>query len=1345
MRLLSLRSILSAGVLLLASLGADYGFAQVNVLTAHNDIGRTGQNLNEMILTPSNVNPSQFGKLFSHPVNGLVNAQPLYVSQVAVPGKGTHNVVYVVTSGDVVYAFDADNNGGINASPLWQASLTAGGSLTDQYGVLGTPVIDLSSKTMYLVSSEDQGSTYIFRLHAMDITTGAEKGGSPVLIQGSVAGTGSGSNGGVLTFDAFYHQQRPALLLLNGVVYAAFGSQGDNGIWHGWIFSYNETTLKQINIFCTTPNGSGGGIWMSGAGLAAEVNNSAKPYGRMFVVTGNGAYAANTPYKSTMSYGMSVLDLDLSGGVMTVEDEFTPYNQAALEGQDGDLGSGGTVLLPTQTLASGATMSPLVEIGKQGMIYILNRNDLGGFHAGADEVWQEIQTPVSAPFDWGAGVWGAEAYWNNTIYTGGTNPGSNSYTGAGNSLTAYSFTNGKLSATPSSSSVEQFSYPGPTPSISANGATNGIAWVLKTDDLNSLGAETLLAYNAANLGKTLYSSNDNLSRDTPGAPVEFVVPTIANGHVFVGASGQVSVYGLFADTKITPTPTISPGSGTFTGTRSVTLSDTLSGATIYYTTDGTTPTASSPVYGNTPLAVSTNETITAIASASGYLQSASASATYTSTNTTSNPVFSLGGGTYSGAQTLKLTDSSSGAAIYYTTDGSTPTSSSAMYSQPLTIPASETVRAIAVAPNLFASPAVGASYTIEPVYTIDFSQGFALARGPMQFNGGTDLDDFRLQVADGGMYEASSAFYATRVNIQAFTTDFVFQMSNPVGDGMTFTIQNDGTTALGGDGGGLGYAGIAKSVAIKFDLFSNAGEGPNSTGLYLDGVAPTVPAIDLSGAGINLHGGDFIHAHMTYDGTNLYLTLTDTDTLATWSHSFAVNIPAVVGGNTAYVGFTGGTGGTSSSDKVNSWTYVAGPPAPSYPAGFAAGYLTLNGGAAFNGSRLRLTDLHANEARSAFFTYPVNVQEFTTSFQFQLTQAAGDGFTFTIQAGGPSTMGASGGGLGYAGISKSVAVKFDLFSNAGEGSDSSGLYMNGVSPTIPALSLSSEGLNLHSGDIFNVQLTYNGTTLTMVIMDTVTNSSVTESYAVDIPSIVGGPTAYVGFTGGTGGAGSAIQEILNWTYAPQVLSGPSFASGFVGAGAGLTINGGAAVHGARLRLVNGGVNNARSAFSTTPVNVQQFTSNFQFQLTDPDADGITFTIQGIDRFALGSSGGGLGYAGIGKSVAVKFDLFSNAGEGPDSTGLYTNGATPTLPAVNLSSTGINLHNGNIFNVDLIYSDNTLIAVITDTVTHASETHTYSVNIPSIVGGSTAYVGFTGGSGGSSSVQDIVNWSYLGGS
>ncbi|AXC13690.1 hypothetical protein ACPOL_4417 [Acidisarcina polymorpha] len=1120
-------------ILFVTAIGLCRVEAQVNVLTAHNDIARTGQNLKETILTPQNVNPSQFGKLFSRAVNGPAYAQPLYVSKLAIPGKGIHNVVYVATKTNYVYAFDADDNGGINAAPLWSVNTTPNGTIPPsalQAGISGTPVIDLSTNTMYVVSAAVQGNSAVDQLHALDITTGAEKLGGPVAIEGSVPGTGAGSIGGKLAFDPSTQTQRPSLLLLNGILYVGFGSVSDEGTWHGWIMSYNATSLRQIDIFCTSPNGTGDGIWMSGAGLAAEVNNPAQPYGRMFFATGNGSYATSWPWNSTMSYGMSVVNLDLTGGKMTVRDEFTPYDWALRDAQDGDLGSGGVVLLPSQTLASGNTLNPLVQVGKTGKIYILNRDHLGEFDATEDQIVQEVQTPESGDQSWGAGIWGSSAYWNGNLYFGGTNEGVN------NSMTAYSFVNGKLSTTPTSESVWKFGSPSPTPSISANSTANGIVWAVDTSAYYVGGPDVLFAFDANNLGNLLYSTNSNSSRDNPGPAFKFAVPTIANGKVYVAATNQLSVYGLLGDTPTAPPPVFETPPGRFNGSQNVTITDAVGGAQIFYTTDGSVPTVNSQLYKG-PITLRTNATITAIASATGYLQSAPASAVYSSSANAPNPALSLASGTYSGAQNLTITDSMNNARIFYTLDGSTPSVNSALYTKPIRVSVSEVVRTFATAPGLLPSSLVSADYTIDPRYTFDFSQGFALAEGAIRFNGSTDLDDFRLQLTNGVSNEAGSAFYATPVNIQSFTTDFTFQLSNPAADGMTFTIQNNGPTMVGGAGGGLGSAGIGKSLSIKFDIYNNAGEGPNSTGLYINGAAPTLPAINLAGTGIDLHSGDYMNAHITYDGISLNLTLTDALTLASWSHSFAVNIPAVVGGPTAYVGFTGGTGGLSASQKLTYWTYLAGaPPLPNYPAGFDRAGLTLNGSSALSGTALQLTNGGALETASAYFSTPVGITTFTSDFDFQLTEAVADGFTFVIQNQGPTALGNPGAGedLGYGGIPTSVAIKFDIYNNAGEGSDSTGVYVNGATPTLPAINLANGTLQLSSGHVIHAHITYDGTTLTWTLNDSfnAVHRSTVQKVVIDIPHTIGSNTAYVGFTAASGGK-TAIQNILDWAFATE--------------------------------------------------------------------------------------------------------------------------------------------------------------------------------------------------------------------
>jgi Legume lectin domain len=525
-----------------------------------------------------------------------------------------------------------------------------------------------------------------------------------------------------------------------------------------------------------------------------------------------------------------------------------------------------------------------------------------------------------------------------------------------------------------------------------------------------------------------------------------------------------------------------------------------------------------------------------------------------------------------------------------------------------------------------------------------FPNGFAGASGLLTLNGSTALNGSSLRLTDGKEGEAGSAFSTSQQNVATFTTDFKFLLTNPDGDGFTFTIQGQSATALGPSGGGLGYGpdepggtgGISKSVAVKFDLFDNQGEGLDSTGLYTNGASPTnAGSIDLRGTAIHLHSGDIFDVAMAYDGTTIKVSITDTATGGVASQSYAVNIPAIVGGNTAFVGFTGATGGLTATQDILSWTYtpgLSGPPAPTnvtatagnmhvsvswtaspgatsyniykstasntetlfqqaitgtsfadtavtsgttyfykvtavgvggegpqsaeasvtadgatkglvFPGGFAGAgdLLTRNGSAAFSGSSLRLTDGKEGEAGSAFSTSQQNIAKFDTDFKFLLTSANGDGFTFTIQGQGATALGPSGGGLGYGpdepggtgGISKSVAVKFDLFNNQGEGSDSTGLYTNGASPTnVGSIDLSGTGIQLHQGDIFDVAMAYDGTTLTVTITDTVTTATAKQSYTVDIPTLVGGSTAFVGFTGATGGR-TATQDILSWTFTPS--------------------------------------------------------------------------------------------------------------------------------------------------------------------------------------------------------------------
>ena len=521
------------------------GFA--GAFTQHNDNQRTGQNLNETALTPAVVgNTATFGKKFAQPVDGFIYAQPLYVPSVAINGKGTHNTVYVATEGDSVYAFDADSNAGANANPLWHASLisTMNGAtqgettvnsnndigcsdLIPQVGITGTPVIDPSTNTMYVeAKSKEMNGTFIHRLHALDITTGSEKAGSPVTIAATVPGTGDG--GASVTFDALKHLERPGLLLVNGVVYLGYASHCDITPYHGWVFAYDAGTLVQRGVINLTPNGGLGGVWMAGAGLAADGQ------GNLFTVTGNGTFESSG---TVTDYGDSIVKLSLASGKLLLTDYFTPYNQSNLDAGDVDLGAGGVLLLPDQ---AGGNAHELVEAGKDGTVYVVDRDQMSANNmhycatncSSDPQIVQELQHAIG-------GLWSMPAYWNGNVYVWG----------AGDALQQYTLSSGKLSKNAAASSVNSLGFPGATPAISANGNLGAIVWAIDSTKFGPPHQQTampavLYAFDATNVENELYDTTMAANgRDTAGNAVKFTVPTIANGKVYIGTQTELDVYG----------------------------------------------------------------------------------------------------------------------------------------------------------------------------------------------------------------------------------------------------------------------------------------------------------------------------------------------------------------------------------------------------------------------------------------------------------------------------------------------------------------------------------------------------------------------------------------------------------------------------------------------------------------------------------------------------------------------------------------------------------------------------------------------------------------------------------
>jgi fibronectin type 3 domain-containing protein len=848
----------------------------VDVLGYRNDSFNSGQQLNETVLTPANVNVADFGKLFSTPVDGYVYAQPLYKTGVNItvgPAPGTHNVAYVATEHDSVYAIDADNgqvlwkdsliNPAAGATPVPSADV--GAAVQPEIGITSTPVIDPAINTLYVIAytKEVRGGAkhYVYRLYGLSLTNGQIQFGGQLLIADTifdgvnftyangpaVNGTGAGGSGGMVPFNAARQLQRPALTLLNGTVYVAFGSHNDLLPTHGWVLGFNhadpQNRLQLVAAINTTPNGSLGTIWQSGGQLAADND------GNLYAVTGNGTFESTLDangFPVNGDYGDAVVKLALdpssdpshqnkNGWGLKVVDYFSPHNQQALANADLDLGSGGAILLPD---AVGSPGHPhlLAVGGKDGTLYLLDRDKLGKFDPATDHAVQVL----SGLFP--KGIWGPPAYFNGTMYVvgGGT---------TSSAATTLSIANAHLSARPSSFSADAFGYQGSVPSISANGAGAGIVW-----DLDRTSAQ-LRAYDAASYAGELYTSAQAANhRDTPGLIVKFTLPTIANGRVYLGTTNAFVAYGLLGPR--TSAPAAPSGlSGTATAGNQVLLTWTDNSNNedhydIQLSLDGTT--------------------FTSIGSAN--------------INATSYFVNGLQPST---AYTFRVSAVNNAGASPF----STP--------------------AIVVTPSL-------------PVNSLGltFPGGFSGTGSIMSLNGSAKFAGSLLQLTDGGANEAGSAFFMRRVDAAQFTTQFSFQLPSASANGFTFTIQAAGLNSLGVGNSGLGYQGIPKSVAVKFDLFSTSGEGPDSTGLYTNGAPPTnAGSIDLTPTGVDLHSGHAFNVTLSYDGAVLRSVITDASTGLSAVQAYRVDIPSILGDTTGFVGFTGGDGVFTAVQNILRWSY----------------------------------------------------------------------------------------------------------------------------------------------------------------------------------------------------------------------------------------------------------------------------------------------------------------------------------------------------------------------------------------------------------------------------------------
>ncbi|HWD91910.1 MAG TPA: hypothetical protein VG938_06130 [Verrucomicrobiae bacterium] len=536
--------------------------AQVNVLTYHNDNGRTGANLNETVLTPDNVNLNSFGKLFTYDVDGYVYAQPLYVSGLNMAGQGVHNVVFVATEHNSVYAFDADSNTGANGGLLWQVNLGPSAqvpspelpfnAIKPEVGITGTPVIDAASQTLYVDAFTEEGTNFIHRVHALSLVDGSEKPFSPVVVAASVHGVGAGSAKGILPFQAVQQLQRSALTLAGGVLYVCFAGFTDTpntDPYHGWVLGFNPANLQLLPnyVFASTPNGTTaqfgsiagrGGIWMGGGGMAVDGNNN------LYFATGDGNFTA-FPGSGGTDYGDSYLKLSTAGG-LAVADYFTPNNEAYQQVNDLDTGSGGVLLLPDQP---GPYPHLLIGGGKPQRAFVMNRDMLTTNNMHIDT--NGMEDPIVQTMPLGGGSFDTPAYFNEAIY----------YVATKDTIRRYALSNGTLIPDlPNSFGTRKFAFPGATPSISANGDADGIVWTIQNAQ-----PAVLVAYNATNLSTELYNSSQAPGqRDQLTGGVKFVVPTVANGKVYAGSQGALSVFGLLDNgTSGSWTPITASYSGLF--------------------------------------------------------------------------------------------------------------------------------------------------------------------------------------------------------------------------------------------------------------------------------------------------------------------------------------------------------------------------------------------------------------------------------------------------------------------------------------------------------------------------------------------------------------------------------------------------------------------------------------------------------------------------------------------------------------------------------------------------------------------------------------------------------------
>ncbi len=989
--------------------------SNVDVVRSHADIPSvpnyptgqflTAQNLQETTLTPANVNATSFGTLFSSAIDGQAYAQPLYKSNLAIPGMGTHNVAFVATEHDSVYAFDADNGAqlwhdsfidpahGITTTPYQELSTP---DLFPEIGITGTPVIDPGTSTLYVVVKTkeirtDGGVHYVQKLHALDLATGTDRPNSPYTIGDThvasagatpvfaneataimVPGVGSESSGGansMVPFSAEKENNRMSLTLIGNTVYIAWASHADFRPYHGWVVGFDKTTLQPVKIFNTAPNADGVAIWESGGGLSYDGRYLYFAVGNGFQLTGG--FSAFDPAHGNYSESVLKVDTMAAGTIMPVADYFTPFNWQQLDAQDADLGSGGVMMLP-DSVGSAAHPHLMIETGKQGHIYLIDRDNMGKFTPnGPDSV---VQTVTAGQ----AGVWGNPAYaqidaTDGIIY----------YHGSNDVLKGYYVHNGRIEdgTMPGDRAVlhapqSTFShFPGTQPSVSADGTANpmmpvnGIVWELQVDnaagriqgvaDNSTAGPATLRAFSTTNLNTELYDSNQTGQRDFFGGSVKFTVAVVTNGHVLAAGADHFSVLGLF------PSETMAPAApsnlvGALQSTPQgpqIHLNWTNpapnpghdpTGIQIWRSTDGT----------NFTLYNTVNRNLTTFTDTGPFDFGQRYYYEVRAVNQAGNSGFSNAANVLVPIPPSVLTITGTGTSLislswtpvtndHYvierSTDGTT-------FNPVATVPAyvtsyTDTGRS----PGLYTYRIHAFSGSVD-----SFSNAQGAWVGPtidhsMPSTGGftnpTDLTTNGSAFTATGLLEltsavnqAGSAFSNTRFTVGNFTTTFDVRLHEGTqpnyADGFTFIVQANSPTALGSAAAGIGYQGIGHSVAVVFSTYQHSGDpSSSSVGLALNGAAPTM-RVDTTPSGLLLTSQDLKQIDLGYNGTTLTVRIQDVlQPQLIFTTSFTVNIAQTIGSDTAYAGFTGGSGSGNfyELEDVVSWRFTSQVPIPGAP------------------------------------------------------------------------------------------------------------------------------------------------------------------------------------------------------------------------------------------------------------------------------------------------------------------------------------------------------------------------------------------------------------------------------